>query len=325
MSWLLEIENLETRFKIAKGTVHAVNGVSLKMQRRETVGIVGESGCGKSVTMLSILGLLPQPPAMITANKVEFDGKDLLHYSAEELRGIRGDRVSMIFQDPMTSFNPVLTVGRQLMEPLEMHTDKGHKESEELAREMLALVGIPNPKQRLSDYPHQFSGGMRQRLMIAMALICDPELLIADEPTTALDVTIQAQIIDLVTRLKDRMKMSVIWISHDLAVVAGIADRVIVMYGGTIVEEAQIDMLYENPRHPYTIGLLNSLPKGVDNEKRLQPIGGMPPILMEKPKLCPFFDRCEFAQRCNHDEPPPLIQINEQHRVACWLQMDDAQ
>jgi oligopeptide transport system ATP-binding protein len=201
----------------------------------------------------------------------------------------------------------------------------GRKESEERAREMLGLVGIPNPGQRLSEYPHQFSGGMRQRLMIAMALICNPELLIADEPTTALDVTIQAQIIDLVKRLTDRMKMSVIWISHDLAVVAGIADRVIVMYGGTIVEEAQIDMLYENPRHPYTVGLLNSLPKGIDDEKRLQPIGGMPPILMETPKICPFFDRCEFAQQCNFDELPPLIRINEQHRVACWLQMDDAQ
>jgi oligopeptide transport system ATP-binding protein len=321
MSWLLEIENLETRFKIAKGTVHAVNGISMSIQRRETVGIVGESGCGKSVTMLSILGLLPQPPASINAEKITFDGEDLLHYSAEELRKIRGNRIGMIFQDPMTSFNPVLTVGRQLMEPLEMHTGMGRRESEELAQEMLSLVGIPNPKHRLTEYPHQFSGGMRQRLMIAMALICDPELLIADEPTTALDVTIQAQIVDLVKRLTDKMKMSVIWISHDLAVVAGIADRVIVMYGGTIVEEAQIDMLYENPRHPYTIGLLNSLPKGVDNERRLQPIGGMPPILMEKPQLCPFLDRCEHAGSCDHDAPPPLISLNEQHRVACWKQM----
>jgi oligopeptide transport system ATP-binding protein len=197
----------------------------------------------------------------------------------------------------------------------------GRKESEELAQEMLALVGIPDPKRRLTEFPHQFSGGMRQRLMISMALICNPELLIADEPTTALDVTIQAQIVDLVKRLTDKMKMSVIWISHDLAVVAGIADRVIVMYGGTIVEEAQIDMLYENPRHPYTVGLLNSLPKGVDNEKRLQPIGGMPPILMEKPKICPFFDRCEHAGSCSYDSPPPLVSLNEQHRVACWRQM----
>ena len=321
MSWLLEIEDLETRFKIAKGTVHAVNGISLSIERRETVGIVGESGCGKSVTMLSILGLLPQPPASINAEKITFDGEDLLHYSAEELRKIRGNRIGMIFQDPMTSFNPVLTVGRQLMEPLEMHTGMGRRESEQLAQEMLSLVGIPNPKHRLTEFPHQFSGGMRQRLMIAMALICNPELLIADEPTTALDVTIQAQIVDLVKRLTDKMKMSVIWISHDLAVVAGIADRAIVMYGGTIVEEAQIDMLYENPRHPYTIGLLNSLPKGVNDEQRLQPIGGMPPMLMEKPKICPFFERCEHAGSCDFDSPPPLVSLNEQHRVACWKQM----
>lgn len=321
MALLLEIENLETKFKIAEGTVHAVNGISFSMGRRETIGIVGESGCGKSVTMMSILGLLPQPPASISADKIIFDGEDLVQYSPEELRDLRGNRVSMIFQDPMTSFNPVLTVGKQLMEPLEMHTDMGQKESEELAEEMLALVGIPNPKRRLLEYPHQFSGGMRQRLMIAMGLICDPELLIADEATTALDVTIQAQIIDLVKRLKEKMKMSVIWISHDLAVVAGIADRVIVMYGGTIIEEAQVDMLYEDPRHPYTIGLLNSLPKGIDDEERLQPIGGMPPILMERPSLCPFKKRCDLAGECHPDEPPKLVNINDQHRVACWMKM----
>ncbi len=321
MSLLLEIENLETRFKINDGIVHAVNGISFDLERRETVGIVGESGCGKSVTMMSILGLLPQPPASISADKIIFSGEDLIRYTAEELRNIRGDRVSMIFQDPMTSFNPVLSVGKQLMEPLEMHTTMGKKEAVELAEGMLAIVGIPDPKRRLMEYPHQFSGGMRQRLMIAMALICNPELLIADEATTALDVTIQAQIIDLVNRLKQKIKMSVIWISHDLAVVAGIADRVIIMYGGTIVEEAQVDMLYENPCHPYTIGLLNSLPKGVDNEKRLQPISGMPPILMEKPDFCPFKERCEQAGTCDHDEPPKLININDQHRVACWMNM----
>src|SRR5690606_35585474 len=237
------------------GVVHAVNGVSFGLKEGETLGVVGESGCGKSVTMLSVLGLIASPPGKVESGSAMFFGRDLLKMTNQEIRQVRGAQIGMIFQDPMTSLNPVLTIGRQLEEPLMLHVGMSKKQASERAAELLAMVGIPNAKERLSDYPHQFSGGMRQRVMIAMALSCSPQVLIADEPTTALDVTIQAQIVELALRLREQMAMSIIWITHDLGVVAGIADRAIVMYAGYIVEEALVDELYASPRHPYTLSL----------------------------------------------------------------------
>jgi oligopeptide transport system ATP-binding protein len=317
---ILDVQGLETVFKTPDGTVHAVNGVSFDLKERETLGVVGESGCGKSVTMLSVLGLIPNPPGKVLAGTANFSGQDLLKMSAEEIRHVRGAQISMIFQDPMTSLNPVLTIGRQLEEPLMLHLGMTRKQAAERAAELLSMVGIPNAKDRLGDYPHQFSGGMRQRVMIAMALSCSPQILIADEPTTALDVTIQAQITDLVKRLRDELGMAIIWITHDLGVVAGLAQRVIVMYGGFIIEEAQVRELYENPRHPYTIGLLGSLPR-VDEEehRRLYSIEGLPPMLFEKPACCPFAPRCKWVvERC-WQENPVLESVAPEHRVACWV------
>ncbi len=259
MAELLSVQGLETQFLTRSGTVHAVNGVSFDLKEGETLGIVGESGCGKSVTMMSVLRLIPSPPGKVTAGKAFYNGRDLLHIDDDEIRHIRGSQISMIFQDPMTSFNPVLTVGFQLAEPLITHMRMDRKQARERAAELLSLVGIPSAKDRLNDYPHQFSGGMRQRVMIAMALTCNPQVLIADEPTTALDVTIQAQIVDLVKGLRDRMGMAIIWITHDLGIVAGLADRLAVMYAGFIIEEAPVEMLYEDPNHPYTMGLLGQL------------------------------------------------------------------
>src|SRR6185436_3334177 len=258
---LLEVQGLETTFKTPDGIVHAVNGVSFQLQEGETLGVVGESGCGKSVTMLSILGLIPSPPGKIVTGSANFFGRDLLKMSVDEIREIRGAQISMVFQDPMTSLNPVLTVGRQLTEPLRLHLGMTKQQAEDRAAELLEMVGIPKAKDRLSDFPHQFSGGMRQRVMIAMALSCSPQLLIADEPTTALDVTIQAQLTDLVKRLRNELGMAIIWITHDLGVVAGLAKRVLVMYGGFIIEESPVKELYANPEHPYTLGLLGSLPR----------------------------------------------------------------
>ena len=317
MSVVLDIQNLETRFSTREGYVYAVNGASLQVSRRETLGIVGESGCGKSVTMMSVLGLVPIPPGEITGGRALFKDADLLNYSAAELRRIRGKEIGFIFQDPMTSFNPVLTIGHQLIEPLQEHKRMSKRKAYVKALEMLDLVGIPNPEERLKDYPHQFSGGMRQRAMIAMALICGPDLLIADEPTTALDVTIQAQIVELVNKLKSTLHMSVIWITHDLGVIAGMADRVAVMYGGMVVEEAQVDLLYEEPLHPYTRGLLDSLPKDCSREA-LKPIKGAPAILREKPAACPFEHRCAFAMPVCRQKVPE-IKGGSDHRVACWL------
>ena len=317
---ILDVQGLETVFKTPDGTVHAVNGVSFDLKEGETLGVVGESGCGKSVTMLSVLGLIPNPPGKVSAGMANFAGQDLLKMSAEEIRHVRGAQISMIFQDPMTSLNPVLTIGRQLEEPLMLHLGMTRKQASERAAELLSMVGIPNAKDRLGDYPHQFSGGMRQRVMIAMALSCSPQILIADEPTTALDVTIQAQITDLVKRLRDELGMAIIWITHDLGVVAGLAQRVIVMYGGFIIEEAQVRELYENPRHPYTIGLLGSLPR-VDEEehRRLYSIDGLPPMLFEKPACCPFAPRCKWVvERC-WQENPVLESVAPEHRVACWV------
>ncbi|WP_322805496.1 ABC transporter ATP-binding protein, partial [Thermanaerothrix sp.] len=260
------------------------------------------------------------PPGKVVAGKAIYQGKDLLKMSDEEIRHIRGAQISMVFQDPMTSFNPVLTIGRQVAEPLEIHMGMSRKQALERAAEMLSMVGIPNAKERLNDYPHQFSGGMRQRVMIAMALICTPQILIADEPTTALDVTIQAQIVDLVKRLRDELGMAIIWITHDLGIIAGLADRVAVMYGGYIIETAQVDELYAHPTHPYTIGLLGSLPRMDETgHRRLVSIDGLPPVLLEKPNYCPFAPRCKYAvERCWH-ENPPLMTVASEHQVACWV------
>ena len=318
--FILDVQGLETTFRTPDGVVHAVNGVSFGLLEGETLGVVGESGCGKSVTMLSVLGLIPSPPGKVTAGKAFFSGQDLLKMSNEEIRHVRGAQIGMIFQDPMTSLNPVLTIGRQLEEPLILHIGMTKKQASERAAELLTMVGIPNAKDRLNDYPHQYSGGMRQRVMIAMALSCSPQILIADEPTTALDVTIQAQITDLVKRLREELGMAIIWITHDLGVVAGIAQRVLVMYGGFIIEEAPVRELYANPEHPYTIGLLGSLPR-VDEQQRekLYSIGGQPPVLYQKPNACPFAPRCKWVMEHCWNEMPPLMEVGPNHRAACWV------
>ncbi|MCL4562079.1 MAG: ABC transporter ATP-binding protein [Chloroflexi bacterium] len=317
---LLSIENLETCFRTPEGTIHAVNGVSMKLEPGETLGIVGESGCGKSVTMLSILGLIPNPPGKVVAGKALYRGQDLLKMKDSEIRHVRCSEIGMVFQDPLTYFNPVLTIGRQVSEPLEVHRSLSHKEALDQTVEMLELVGIPRPKERLNDYPHQFSGGMRQRVMIAMALICSPQILIADEPTTALDVTIQAQIVELVKSLRDRLGMSIIWITHDLSLIAGLAQRMAVMYGGFVIEEAPVEDMYAAPQHPYTLGLLGSLPRLDDVQgRKLVSIEGLPPVLFKKPTSCPFAERCNFRiERCNL-ENPSLRLVDKCHRVACWV------
>ncbi|HEX9387265.1 MAG TPA: ABC transporter ATP-binding protein [Anaerolineales bacterium] len=318
--FILDVQGLETTFKTPDGVIHAVNGVSFGLAEGETLGVVGESGCGKSVTMLSVLGLIPSPPGKVVTGKAIFSRQDLLKMSKEDLRHIRGSQISMIFQDPMTSLNPVLTIGRQLTEPLELHLGMTKEQARERAAELLRMVGIPNGKERLNDYPHQFSGGMRQRVMIAMALSCSPQILIADEPTTALDVTIQAQITDLVKRLRDELGMAIIWITHDLGVVAGLAQRVLVMYGGYIIEEAPINELFLNPEHPYTIGLLGSLPRVDELEHtKLLSIEGLPPVLYQKPNACPFAPRCKWAMEHCWNENPPLLEVGPEHRAACWV------
>jgi oligopeptide transport system ATP-binding protein len=320
MSEILDVHGLETHFKTNEGIVHAVNGVSFKLNQGETLGIVGESGSGKSVTVMSMLRLIPSPPGKVVAGEAFYLGKDLLKMSDEEIRHILGSQISMVFQDPMTSFNPVLTIGRQVTEPAEIHLDYNKRKSLERAEEMLRLVGIADAKKALADYPHQFSGGMRQRVMIAMALICSPQILIADEPTTALDVTIQAQILDQVKKLRDDLGMAMIWITHDLGIIAGLADRVLVMYGGLIVESVLVDALYKNPCHPYTLGLLNSLPR-IDEmgHHRLASIDGLPPVLLEKPSSCPFAPRCQYVvERC-WQENPTLRPVGPDHFTACWV------
>ncbi len=320
MAELLQVQGLETQFRTREGIVHAVNGVSFNLKEGETLGIVGESGCGKSVTVMSMLRLIPNPPGRVVAGTAMYQGKDLLKVSNEEMRHIRGAQISMIFQDPMTSFNPVLTIGRQVSEPLETHLGMPRKQAYDRVAEMLSLVGIPNAKDRLNDYPHQFSGGMRQRVMIAMSLTCSPQILIADEPTTALDVTIQAQIVDLVKQLRDQLGMSMIWITHDLGIVAGLAERVNVMYAGYIIETAPVKTLYGDPRHPYTLGLLGSLPRVDETDRRrLVSIDGLPPVLYEKPQVCPFAPRCSHrVERCLK-ENPPLTQVGPEHFAACWV------
>ncbi len=320
MAEILSVQGLETQFRTREGIVHAVNGVSFNLNEGETLGIVGESGCGKSVSVMSMLRLIPSPPGKVVAGKALFQGRDLLTMSDDEIRHIRGAQISMVFQDPMTFFNPVLTIGKQVSEPLEVHNGMNKKMAYDRAAQVLEMVGIPRAKERLDDYPHQFSGGMRQRVMIAMALITNPQLLIADEPTTALDVTIQAQIVELVQRLRQELGMAIIWITHDLGIIAGLAKRVAVMYGGCIVEEAGVKELYANPMHPYTRGLLGSLPRMDESDhRRLVSIDGLPPILMEKPKACPFLSRCTYSVEHCKSENPALINLSPHHKVACWV------
>jgi oligopeptide transport system ATP-binding protein len=319
---LLEVRNLKTRFHVAEGTVYAVNGISLSINQGETIAVVGESGCGKSVTMLSVLRLIAIPPGEIASGEAMYLGHDLFKLPEAEMAHIRGKEIAMVFQDSMTSLNPVLTIGRQLMEPVQTHMGLDKQNARQRAIELLELVGISDPARRLNDYPHQYSGGMRQRVMIAMALACMPSLLIADEPTTALDVTIQAQILELVENLREKFNMAVIWITHDLGVVAEIAERVIVMYAGFIVEEALVDDLFEEPRHPYTQALLEALPSiDQSGDQRLRSIPGAPPNLLLEPKGCPFAARCEYVfERCLA-EMPPLIQVGSNHQCACWFDL----
>jgi len=326
MSRLLDVKGLETRFFTQDGVVRAVNGISYYLDEGETLAIVGESGCGKSVGVMSLLKLIPQPPGKITGGEVWFDGKDLLKMDDDEIRQVRGNRIAMIFQDPMTSLNPVLTIGFQVSEALMLHMGMDKAAARKRSVELLELVGIPKAAARLDDYPHQFSGGMRQRVMIAMGLSCNPQLLIADEPTTALDVTIQAQITDLVKRLRDEIGMAIIWITHDLGVVAGLADRMMVMYAGFIVEEAQVKDLYANPRHPYTIGLLGSLPR-LDESRahRLTSIEGLPPDLIDLPKGCPFYARCHYRIDKCANENPTLAPVGPGHTTACWVDVTQVQ
>jgi oligopeptide transport system ATP-binding protein len=316
---VLDVRGLKTVFRTRGGEVHAVNDVSFALRPGELLGVVGESGSGKSVTMMSLLGLLPMPPAEIRGGEVRFGGRDLLKTTAQELRRVRGREIGFIFQDPMTSLNPVFTVGFQLMEPLRKHMGMDKAAARRRAAELLDLVGIPDATRRLRDFPHQFSGGMRQRVMIAIALSCDPKLLIADEPTTALDVTIQAQIIELVKELREKLGMAIIWITHDLGVIAGIADRVMVMYAGQVAEAAPVKELFQNPRHPYTRALLKTVP-GVRGERapKLQVIEGQPPILRAAPAACPFRSRCTHAMEICGQQNPERRPVGQGHDVACF-------
>jgi oligopeptide transport system ATP-binding protein len=320
---VLEVKNLTTRFNTQDGVVHAVNGVSFTLHQGEFIGVVGESGSGKSVTMMSLLRLIPMPPGEITDGYAMFDGKDLLTLDRTELRHVRGGKIGFIFQDPMTSLNPVLTIGYQIKESLRIHRQVPKKDLDSRALELLELVGIPGAAQRLENYPHELSGGMRQRVMIAVALACGPQILVADEPTTALDVTIQAQIIEIIKELQDRLGTAVIWITHDLGVVAGLAERVLVMYGGQIVEEATVGDLYGNPQHPYTRGLLGSLPRLDQKGQELVNIKGQPPSLYAEPNSCSFAPRCVYVfDRCEA-ENPELRDVGVGHRVACFYDMEN--
>ena len=320
---LLRVRGLRTRFLSDRGVVHAVNGVSFSVRRGEALALVGESGCGKTATMLSVLRLLPPHRAHIQADEVSFRGRNLLSLDDEEMRRVRGADIGMVFQDPRASLNPVLTIGRQLSESLEVHLGLKRREARDRVIELLQSVGIPRPASRLDDYPHQFSGGMCQRVTIAMALSCDPGLLIADEPTTALDATIQAQILDLVSELRATREMAMIWISHDLSVVSSLADRVAVMYGGSIVETASAKRLFRAPAHPYTRGLLASLPAlGGGKRGRLTAIPGQPPDMARLPEGCSFAERCVHVfDRCRR-EKPPLLPTGKGARAACWWDVD---
>jgi oligopeptide/dipeptide ABC transporter ATP-binding protein len=315
---LLSVEDLEVRFWTGRGIIHAVNGVSFDIAPGETLGIVGESGCGKSVTSLALLGILPRA-GRVTNGSARFEGRDLIGLSDEELRAIRGKDIAMIFQDPMTSLNPVLTIGRQIRESLETHFDMDKDEAQRRSGELLDRVGIPSAKMRLKDYPHQFSGGMRQRAMIAMALACEPKVLIADEPTTALDVTIQAQILDLLRELVAEENAALILITHDLGVVAGMCERVNVMYAGMFMETGSAEQLFARPRHPYSVGLLQSIPRlDAVRGERLHPIEGIPRDMLRPPQACPFQPRCRYEVELSGKEVPPLEEVESGHKVACF-------
>ena len=319
MSKLLEVKNLKTSFKTHIGDVQSVRGVSFHLDKGEALGVVGESGCGKSVTMMTIMRLLGEN-AKIEAENITFDDKDITKPNEKLMQTIRGNDMSMIFQDPMTSLNPLFTVGDQLTEHLIKHKKISKKEAKEKAIKMLDMVGIPSPEKRLKQYPHEFSGGMRQRVMIAMSLICEPKLIIADEPTTALDVTIQAQILDLMKDLKEKLDTSIILITHDLGVVADLCSRINVMYGGLIVEEGTTEDIFYRGKHPYTWGLLRSVPNPKSELKeKLIPIEGQPPDLLKPPVGCPFTARCDYAMKICKEKQPPLFEISEGHRAACWL------
>jgi oligopeptide transport system ATP-binding protein len=316
---LLDVKDLEVAFFTKDGIVRAVNRLSYSLDKGDTLGIVGESGSGKSVSLLAMLGLIPTPPGKIMGGQVLFDGKDLLKLHHGQWSGIRGKQIAMIFQDPMTSLNPVMTIGDQIDEATITNLGLSPKEARQRTVEVLGMVGIPNAADRCRDYPHQFSGGMRQRVMIAMGISCRPQLLIADEPTTALDVTIQAQIIDLVKRLQKEMGMTVIWVTHDLGVVARLTRRIIVMYGGSIMELGPVKQIYYHPAHPYTIGLLNSVPgANVDRNIELLFIPGAPPDMIRLPRGCPFAPRCIYVTEKCQTEHPPLRDVSPDQKAACW-------
>lgn len=317
MEHLLEVKDLEVQFSTYAGVVQAVRGVSFQVSPGEVVALVGESGCGKSVTAQSIMRLLPSPPAKITGGSIIFNNEDLLQKTERQMRKIRGNTIGIIFQDPLTFLNPVLSIATQVTENLILHKGMTKSQARQKAIELFKMVGIPEPEVRLKQYPHQFSGGMRQRVMIAMALACEPKLLIADEPTTALDVTIQAQILALLKEIKQRLKTAIILITHDLGVVAGIADRVLVMYAGQIVESGTVDEILKSPSHPYTWGLLKSVPRlDMDKTKKLTPIWGQPPDLLQEFTWCPFVPRCDYAMEICAQEMPPEF---GETRVRCWL------
>ncbi|GGE18031.1 oligopeptide transport ATP-binding protein OppD [Marinithermofilum abyssi] len=325
MKTILEIKDLHVNFKTYAGEVHAVRGVNLYLNKGEALAIVGESGSGKSVTAQSIMRLLPSPPAEIKQGEILFDGKDILKLSEKEMFQIRGSEIGMIFQDPMTSLNPTMTVGKQIMEGLKWHQKLSNTEARQRAIEMLRLVGIPTPEKRVNQYPHEFSGGMRQRAMIAIALACNPKILIADEPTTALDVTIQAQILELMKELQHKTETAIILITHDLGVVAEFAQRVAVMYGGKVVETGKVDDIFYRSRHPYTWGLMGSMPRlDLKQEDALTPIPGSPPDLFDPPKGCPFADRCPHAMHICHEEMPEVMNVSDSHQVSCWLEHPQA-
>jgi oligopeptide transport system ATP-binding protein len=315
---LLKVNDLKTSFHTEDGLIVAVDGVSLTLRKGETVALVGESGSGKSVTALSLLRLLPRPPAEIRAGRISFDGQDLLAMSEAEMRKVRGREIAMIFQEPMTSLNPVMTVGRQITESLKIHKQMPNAAALDYAVELLKMVGIPAPENRIKEYPHQLSGGMRQRVMIAMALACDPKLLIADEPTTALDVTIQAQILDLLKRLNEDLGMAMLMITHNMGVVAETADRVMVMYAGQVVEEAPLRHLFLRPLHPYTHGLLTSIPSVTSKVPVLSMIEGSVPSPMFYPKGCRFGPRCPYVRRTCQEKQPPFTEFDSDNKVRCW-------
>lgn len=322
---ILEVTNLQTSFYTHLGEVQAVRGVSYDLFEGDVLGIVGESGSGKSVSALSIMRLIEEPGVIKEGSKIVFDGVDITNLDNKEMSEYRGNDIAMIFQDPMTSLNPVYSIKNQMVEVIRRHTDMNKEEALKRAKELLALVGIPDPEQQIHDFPHQFSGGMRQRALIATAISCNPKLLIADEPTTALDVTIQAQIIELLKKLQKETGMTIILITHDLGVIAELSSHVIVMYGGMMMEKGTVEDIFYNPQHPYTKGLHKSIPKvGVKNKERLVPIEGSPPDLMSPPEGCPFSPRCPHTMKICLEKPAPLFEVSESQISACWLQDDDA-